>query len=56
MTDKDDDHVSVGVRDLEQSRRFYDAVLRPLGVVRILDFEQHRVEAVCHAPPAPATR
>jgi catechol 2,3-dioxygenase-like lactoylglutathione lyase family enzyme len=34
------DHVSVGVRDLEQSRRFYDAVLQPLGVVRIVDFEQ----------------
>src|SRR5262245_34450736 len=35
------DHVSLGVRDLEQSRRFYDAVLRPLGIVRIVDF-QHR--------------
>ena len=34
------DHVSLGVRDLERSRRFYDAVLLPLGVVRIVDFEQ----------------
>lgn len=33
------DHVSVGVTDLERSRRFYDAALRPLGVVRLLDFE-----------------
>ena len=33
------DHVSVGVTDLERSRRFYDAVLRPLGLVRLLDFE-----------------
>jgi catechol 2,3-dioxygenase-like lactoylglutathione lyase family enzyme len=33
------DHVSLGVTDLEQSRRFYDAVLRPLGVVRTVDFE-----------------
>ena len=33
------DHVSVGVRNLEISRRFYDAVLLPLGLVRILDFE-----------------
>jgi catechol 2,3-dioxygenase-like lactoylglutathione lyase family enzyme len=33
------DHVSVGVSDLERSRRFYDAALRPLGLVRTLDFE-----------------
>src|SRR6202158_3506762 len=32
------DHVSIGVSDLERSRRFYDAVLRPLGIVRTLDF------------------
>ena len=35
------DHVSLGVSDLERSRRFYDAALRPLGIVRTLDFE-HR--------------
>jgi catechol 2,3-dioxygenase-like lactoylglutathione lyase family enzyme len=34
------DHVSLGVTDLERSRRFYDAVLRPLGIVRIVDFDQ----------------
>jgi catechol 2,3-dioxygenase-like lactoylglutathione lyase family enzyme len=34
------DHVSLGVSDLERSRRFYDAVLRPLGIVRIVDFQQ----------------
>ncbi len=33
------DHVSLGVTDLERSRRFYDAALRPLGLFRILDFE-----------------
>jgi catechol 2,3-dioxygenase-like lactoylglutathione lyase family enzyme len=33
------DHVFLGVTDLERSRRFYDAALRPLGLVRILDFE-----------------
>ena len=33
------DHVSIGVSDLERSRRFYDWVLRPLGLVRTLDFE-----------------
>ena len=32
------DHVSLGVSDIRRSRRFYDAVLRPLGVVRIVDF------------------
>jgi catechol 2,3-dioxygenase-like lactoylglutathione lyase family enzyme len=32
------DHISLGVADLERSRRFYDAALRPLGIVRILDF------------------
>ena len=33
------DHVSLGVSDLERSRRFYDAALRPLGLVRIVDFQ-----------------
>lgn len=32
------DHVSLGVRDIVRSRRFYDAALRPLGLVRIVDF------------------
>jgi catechol 2,3-dioxygenase-like lactoylglutathione lyase family enzyme len=36
------DHVSLGVSDLARSRRFYDAVLRPLGLVRILDFGPDR--------------
>jgi catechol 2,3-dioxygenase-like lactoylglutathione lyase family enzyme len=34
------DHVSLGVRDLDRSRQFYDAVLRPLGLVRTVDFQQ----------------
>jgi catechol 2,3-dioxygenase-like lactoylglutathione lyase family enzyme len=29
------DHVSLGVSDLERSRRFYDAVLRPLVITRM---------------------
>jgi len=33
------DHVSLGVSDLDRSLRFYDAALRPLGLVRIVDFE-----------------
>lgn len=32
------DHVSIGVTDIRRSRRFYDLVLRPLGLVRIVDF------------------
>jgi catechol 2,3-dioxygenase-like lactoylglutathione lyase family enzyme len=33
------DHVSLGVSDLALSRSFYDAVLAPLGLIRINDFE-----------------
>jgi catechol 2,3-dioxygenase-like lactoylglutathione lyase family enzyme len=36
------DHVSLGVTDVDRSRRFYDAVLRPLGLVRIVDFGEGR--------------
>ena len=28
------DHVSIGVKDIEASKRFYDQVLKPLGYVR----------------------
>jgi catechol 2,3-dioxygenase-like lactoylglutathione lyase family enzyme len=33
------DHVSIGVRDLAAARRFYDAVLAPLGYRCVLDFD-----------------
>jgi catechol 2,3-dioxygenase-like lactoylglutathione lyase family enzyme len=33
------DHISLGVIDLERSRGFYDAALRPLGLVRTVDFQ-----------------
>jgi GNAT superfamily N-acetyltransferase len=36
------DHVSVGVTNIERSRRFYDAALRSLGLVRIVDFGRDR--------------
>ena len=36
------DHVSLGVSNLTNSRRFYDAVLRPLGLVRIVNFGNDR--------------
>jgi catechol 2,3-dioxygenase-like lactoylglutathione lyase family enzyme len=32
------DHLSIQCADVEASKRFYDAVLRPLGGGRILDF------------------
>ena len=30
------DHISVGVRDLERSARFYEAALAPLGLARLV--------------------
>jgi catechol 2,3-dioxygenase-like lactoylglutathione lyase family enzyme len=36
------DHVSLGVGDIGRSRAFYDAALRPLGLVRIVDFGDGR--------------
>ena len=36
------DHVSVGVTNIDHGRRFYDAALRPLGLVRIVDFGSGR--------------
>jgi catechol 2,3-dioxygenase-like lactoylglutathione lyase family enzyme len=36
------DHVSVGVTNIDRSRKFYDAALRPLGLVRIVDFGEGR--------------
>ena len=33
------DHISLGISEIARSRRFYDAALRPLGIVRLLDFE-----------------
>jgi catechol 2,3-dioxygenase-like lactoylglutathione lyase family enzyme len=34
------DHISIGVRDLAASARFYDAVLAPLGYVKMDDREK----------------
>jgi catechol 2,3-dioxygenase-like lactoylglutathione lyase family enzyme len=43
-------HVSLGVADIERSRRFYDAALRPLGVLRIADFGNDRGSDYGSAP------
>jgi catechol 2,3-dioxygenase-like lactoylglutathione lyase family enzyme len=34
------DHVSLGVTDLDRSKAFYDAALRPLGYTRIMEFPE----------------
>jgi catechol 2,3-dioxygenase-like lactoylglutathione lyase family enzyme len=44
------DRVSVGVTNLDRSRRFYDAALRPLGLVRITDFGKDRGSDYAAAP------
>src|SRR5215472_11331085 len=31
------DHISIGLRDLARSKRFYDAALRPLGYVCLME-------------------
>lgn len=35
------DHVTIGVTDIEHSRRFYDSALRPLGIARLYGDEDH---------------
>jgi catechol 2,3-dioxygenase-like lactoylglutathione lyase family enzyme len=47
------DHVSLGVTDIDRSRRFYDAILRPLGLVRIVDFGGGRGSDYGAAPGSP---
>lgn len=47
------DHASLGVSDINRSRRFYHAALRPLGLVRIVDFGEGRGSDY-GAAPAPS--
>jgi catechol 2,3-dioxygenase-like lactoylglutathione lyase family enzyme len=44
------DHLSIQCQDVEASTAFYDAVLAPLGGVRIMEFEQ---EIGFGVPPKP---
>jgi catechol 2,3-dioxygenase-like lactoylglutathione lyase family enzyme len=48
------DHLSIGVRDLDRAMRFYDAVLAPLGYVRVLTHPgdvDHPFRSACYGPP-----
>jgi catechol 2,3-dioxygenase-like lactoylglutathione lyase family enzyme len=45
------DHVSLGVSNIARSRDFYDNALRPLGLVRILDFRGSRDADYGASPP-----
>ncbi len=47
------DHVSLGVSEVGRSRRFYDAALGPLGLVRIVDFGNGRGSDYGSAPGSP---
>jgi catechol 2,3-dioxygenase-like lactoylglutathione lyase family enzyme len=39
MPDQMIDHVSIGVRDIQASKRFYDAAFEPLGYRRLHEFD-----------------
>lgn len=41
------DHISIGVADVDRSKTFYDAVLEPLGYVRVFEGEN----SAGYAPP-----
>jgi catechol 2,3-dioxygenase-like lactoylglutathione lyase family enzyme len=44
------DHVTIGVRDLERSRRFYGAALEPLGFEEMGPWSDERREIAFGAP------
>lgn len=48
------DHLSIGVRDLDAAMRFYDAVLAPLGYVRVVTHPgdvDHPFRSACYGLP-----
>ena len=44
-------HISLGTNQFEQAIAFYDAVLAPLGIRRVLDLSEHRAIAYGRAFP-----
>lgn len=45
------EHMSIGTNDLSRAIRFYDAVLAPLGLVRVADYEETAGPSACWGPP-----
>ncbi len=44
-------HVSLGTNDFARAVAFYDAVLKPLGIGRVLDLSEHQALAYGRAYP-----
>lgn len=44
------EHMSIGVSDYARSLAFYDAVLAPLGFVRVCDYPEPEGESACWGP------
>lgn len=44
------EHMSIGVSDYERSFAFYDAVLAPLGLVRVSSHAEPGTESACWGP------
>lgn len=45
------EHLSVTTVDLARAVRFYDAVLAPLGLVRVADYDEPEGASACWGPP-----
>lgn len=45
------EHMSIGVADIARAMRFYDAVLAPLGLTRVQEFDEPGGPSACWGPP-----
>ncbi|MCG5235244.1 VOC family protein [Xanthobacter oligotrophicus] len=45
------EHLSITTVDLPRAVRFYDAVLAPLGLVRVADYDEPEGASACWGPP-----
>ena len=46
-------HITFGTNDLERALQFYDAILEPLGIVRLLSLPEHGFAAYGHPGERP---